>query len=107
MQQSTNIFVLSSKNSHLAYSCICPKAYEIIHNLEAKVRAQTQQPVIHFTLNIHICHTTFQKRDTLIDTNKWKLLWAKSELLSGLSKYLHCKKLVSLTFWTYVAYKSS
>lgn len=100
-------YVLSSKNSHLAYSGICPKVYDIIHTLEAKVRAQTQQPVIHCTMNIHICHTTFQKCDTLIDTNKWKLLGAKSGLLSGLSNYLHCKKLVYLTFWTYIAYKSS
>jgi len=59
--------------------------YEIIHTLEAKVRAQTQQSVIHFTLNIHICHTTFQKCDTLIDTNIQKLLGARSGLLSGIS----------------------
>jgi len=85
MQQSTSIFVLSSKNSRLPYSGICPKLYEIINTLEAKVRDQTQQPVIHFTLNIHICHTTFQKCDTLIGTNIWKLLGAKSALLSGLS----------------------
>ena len=43
--------------------------HEIIHTLEAKDRAQSQQPVMHFTLNIQICHTTFQKCDTLIDAN--------------------------------------